>query len=133
MRDGNRDTGEIRCELHLYQTGVVERPAFRLTPVDGGYRLYRDALERLWADSETDDQDGDLTIHSAKFGVGDVWEDVTEILRSSISEGNLSIQVTIEVLGDPVPGECKLLRVAYSYAGKRDTKVEHENAWLYLP
>jgi hypothetical protein len=53
MRDGNRDTGEIRCELYLYQTDVSERPAFRLIPADGAdYYRYRGAVERLWSDSE---------------------------------------------------------------------------------
>lgn len=52
MRDGNRDTGEIRCELYLYQTDVSERPAFRLTPGDGAtYHRYRDVIERMWNDS----------------------------------------------------------------------------------
>jgi hypothetical protein len=51
--DGNRDTGEIRCELYLYQTDVVGRPAFRLTPADGLiYHHYRDTIERLWSDSQ---------------------------------------------------------------------------------
>lgn len=53
MRDGNRDTGEIRYELYLYQTDVAGRPAFRLTPPDGEiYRRFRDAIERLWNDSQ---------------------------------------------------------------------------------
>jgi hypothetical protein len=52
MCDGNRDSGEIRCELFLYQADVSERPAFRLTPADGIiYHRYRDAVERLWSDS----------------------------------------------------------------------------------
>jgi hypothetical protein len=53
MRDGNRDTGVIRCEPYLYQTDVSERPAFRLTLSDDGvaYHRYRDAIERMWNDS----------------------------------------------------------------------------------
>lgn len=53
MRDSNLPTGEIRCELYLYQTDVAGRPAFRLTPADGMiYRQYRDAIERLWSDAK---------------------------------------------------------------------------------
>lgn len=53
MRDGNSDKGVIRCELYLYQVDTTERPAFRLTTADGEYyNRYRDALSRLWNDSE---------------------------------------------------------------------------------
>lgn len=56
MRDGNLVSGEIRYELYLYQTDVVERPMFRLTPADGQiFQRYRSALERLWNDSRAPD------------------------------------------------------------------------------
>jgi len=52
VRDGNRDTGEIRYEMYLFQTDVAGRPAFRLRATDGEiFRRFRDAVERAWNDS----------------------------------------------------------------------------------
>ncbi len=52
VRDGNRDTGEIRYEMYLFQTDVSGRPAFCLRATDGEiFRHFRDAAERAWNDS----------------------------------------------------------------------------------
>ena len=50
--DGNRDTGEIRYEMYLFQTDAAGRPAFRLRATEGEiFRRFCDAVERAWDDS----------------------------------------------------------------------------------
>ncbi len=83
----------------------------------------------------------DLIINSAKYGPkhksDEIFErtsiDVTDALRSEISEGKLDILVSNNLGGDPFPGEVKRLVIVYSHAGKTHTKTISEGDMLTLP
>jgi hypothetical protein len=44
-------TGEMRCELYIYNIGVHERPAFQLSPNDDVFSVFKKAVEELWENS----------------------------------------------------------------------------------
>jgi hypothetical protein len=102
--------------------------------LDPKFRIQLAPVTNVQLSDRAKESDGGLSILSARYGVGESWKDVAEILRSSISEGSLSIQVTNNTLGhDPAPGMGKTLEVIYSHAGRTYTRSIHETGWLHLP
>jgi len=75
-----------------------------------------------------------LTIHSAVYGAGETFKDVTAILRGH-SRDALVLDVENDSFGiDPVPMKPKRLRVEYSYNNSmRHTVTRWEHARLVLP
>jgi len=77
----------------------------------------------------------ELLIHSATWGKGEHTTDVTQVVRSQVSDGRLSLPVTNESLGgqDPIVGVRKELVVTYLYEGETHTVRTPEREYLSLP
>src|SRR5262249_29996308 len=52
-----------------------------------------------------------------RFGAGNVWKDVTAAVQKYVSNELLAVPVNNSVLGDPLPGTVKTLKVIYSTEG----------------
>lgn len=74
-----------------------------------------------------------LTIHSAKYGAGGHWTDVSAVLKGHIVEGRLNVIAGNQLAGDPAPNVVKELSVDYSYRDKRQTTTVKEGESLSLP
>lgn len=80
------------------------------------------------------ESEGELVIHSARYGAKGQWKDVTEFLKSKVSGGKLQIVVSnTELGGDPIKGTEKALEVHYSYDGKEQSIKIREYGNLSLP
>jgi hypothetical protein len=75
-----------------------------------------------------------LTIHSAEWGAKDKWEDVTHILKEKVSENRLEMKASKEILGDPIRGTEKILKITFSYGNhKFINSTFAENDTILLP
>lgn len=75
-----------------------------------------------------------LVVYSAQYGAQGIVDDVTGVLRSKVSKGQLELPVTnAELGGDPIKGVKKQLDVVYSYAGQMHTTTIPEGKTLRLP
>ena len=72
--------------------------------------LLEEKLQPHWTAEETIESPG-LTILSARYGAGDAWIDVTEVIRGHVKENALSIIVDERYLDDPLKGVNKTLLV----------------------
>lgn len=80
-----------------------------------------------------DDYPG-VRIVRAYYGWGGSTVNVTEVLRSRMSNGQLSFVVTNSALGgDPAVGADKILVVIYSYRGRESAAIVREGNTLSLP
>lgn len=69
-----------------------------------------------------------LQIESARYGVGNRWNDVTALLQNSIQNDGLRMQVTNATMGgDPAPANEKVLEVRYRYQGRSESVTIREN------
>ena len=59
-----------------------------------------------------------LVIKSARYGAGDRWADVTEVLRAAVRNNSLQIEASNSLAGDPAPGVVKQLELVYSLDGQ---------------
>lgn len=76
---------------------------------------------------------GNLTIHSARYGEGRRWMDVTEVLRNNLRNNTVRLAITNQVMGgDPAPATAKYLEVDYESGGQRRTERFPENETLQL-
>ena len=75
-----------------------------------------------------------LTIIRGFYGVQGNTTNVTDLLRSRVREGQLSIPVMNRVLGgDPAPGVAKVLIVVYRYQGNESAAAVREGSTLTIP
>lgn len=75
-----------------------------------------------------------LIILSAQYGFGNRFVDVTRIVRGYVRDGQLRMRVSNDTMGgDPFRGPDKVLRVEYSYNGRRDAVEVREDSDLFLP
>src|ERR1700722_15310190 len=78
-----------------------------------------------------------VTVRSARFGRGDQrkWENVTDVVRSKLIDGELHIHASVAGLGvDPAAGFRKVLRIKYKVGGSRTIRAEYpENEPVVLP
>jgi hypothetical protein len=78
--------------------------------------------------------EGELAILRAIYEAGDAKVDVTEMVKGKVVEGKLKMKVSNENLGgDPAKGVVKVLRIEYSYHGKREEIPVPEGQVLVLP
>lgn len=73
-----------------------------------------------------------LTIKSARYGAGNQFVDVTQVLAAAVRNNSLRIQATNNLAGDPAPQVVKQLEVVYSIGGKEAKLVVKENDWVNL-
>jgi hypothetical protein len=59
-----------------------------------------------------------LSIIEARFGGGDKWLDVTDRLVAAVTDDSLAITPSYENLGDPLPGQAKVLQLSYRLDGE---------------
>jgi hypothetical protein len=82
---------------------------------------------------DRDDWNG-LQIFRAYYGVQGRTVNVTDLLRSRIHDGALTLVVTNGALGgDPATGEDKVLIVVYKYQGKETATAVREGNTLTIP
>ncbi len=75
-----------------------------------------------------------LTIIRGFYGVQGNTTNVTDLLRSRVREGQLSIPVMNRALGgDPAPGVAKVLIVVYRYQGNESAAAVREGSTLTIP
>jgi hypothetical protein len=75
-----------------------------------------------------------LSIESARYGIGNRWNDVTRFLNNSIQNNTLRVQVNNASMGgDPAPANEKVLEVRYRYQGQSFSATVRENQMLELP
>ncbi len=75
-----------------------------------------------------------LGIERARYGVGNRWLDVTQLLRDSVRDNTVRLQVNNASFGsDPAPANEKVLEVEYTYRGQRQNITVRENQYLELP
>ncbi|HWD40989.1 MAG TPA: hypothetical protein VG944_19225 [Fimbriimonas sp.] len=75
---------------------------------------------------------GALQILSAKYGAGDRWLDVTDVVRKQVVGDRLSVRAGVQLGGDPNPGVGKRLKVLYAYGGIAQAVEVQENDLLSL-
>lgn len=74
-----------------------------------------------------------LVIHSAEYGAGTRWRNVTAILQERVRD-DLILPIENEFLGDPAPMEPKELKLDYSYGAEPPHRiVKSEHSLLMLP
>jgi DnaJ-like protein C11, C-terminal len=84
-------------------------------------------------DRDREDRNG-LRIIRGYYGVQGRTVNVTELLRSRVRDGVLSIAVTNSALGgDPAIGADKTLIVVYQYQGNETAAATHEGYTLTIP
>jgi hypothetical protein len=93
-----------------------------------------------WNDRRPDHEGHDrdewnrLTIIRGFYGVQGNTANVTDLLRSRVREGMLSIRVMDGALGgDPAPGIAKVLIVVYRYQGNESATAVREGSTLTIP
>jgi len=87
--------------------------------------IWKDAMEKK--NSAPAIETTDLTIHSADWGIEDKHQDVTKIVRSYLIDYKIQMACEIDVLGEPRPGIAKILKIDYSFFGKRTQKIFKEH------
>jgi hypothetical protein len=68
----------------------------------------------------------EVIIHSAEYGAGDYWADVSDFLRGEIANGRRKFPVTNGLLGgmpDPCPNTPKTLKIEYSTRAPRTKTI----------
>ena len=94
----------------------------------------RDDWDDRTAHREGRDQDERLVIIRGYYGVQGTTANVTDLLRSRVREGLLTMIVTNSALGgDPAPGADKVLIVVYRYQGRETATAVHEGNTLTIP
>jgi hypothetical protein len=73
-----------------------------------------------------------LEIVKAEYGAQDKWADVTEIVAKRVRKGRAVVHVTNDLLGEPIHGVVKTLKVTYAVAGKRREASAQENEDLTI-
>lgn len=68
-----------------------------------------------------------VKINSAKYGQGNDWIDVKNILEMHIKSNNINIIVSNDLFGDPSPYNFKQLKVEYNSNGDRIYRIINEN------
>jgi hypothetical protein len=75
-----------------------------------------------------------LDILNARYGAGNTWADVTQRVRSLVSNNALSFAVGSSALAnDPLPGIQKTLEVRYRYQGQENMVALRDGETLQLP
>ena len=93
----------------------------------GGYSGDRDR------DRDRDDWNG-FSIIRGYYGVQGRMVNVSDILRSGVRGGQLTINVSNNALGgDPAPGADKILVVIYRYQGREQATIAGEGRTLSIP
>jgi hypothetical protein len=136
LTDPTADVALARGVLGAVQDAWLDDPTLRgaLQAAARGHPsawVREDARARLSAHDPA--ARGALVIHEAKYGAGDDWLDVSDVLRGAIQDGALSIMAGNNLAGDPKEGTYKTLRVEYSVGGERRLKTIGENGRLQLP
>lgn len=87
------------------------------------------------ANAQRDDHDRhDLVITRAIYGAGKKQHDITAPLAAEVHDGRLRIQVRNDTMGgDPARNQPKTLQVWFTYDGRQDMVILHENDYLELP
>ena len=94
----------------------------------------RDDWDDRPANRDGRDQDERLVIIRGYYGVQGTTANVTDLLRSRVREGLLTMVVTNSSLGgDPAPGADKILIVVYRYQGRETATAVHEGNTLTIP
>ncbi len=75
----------------------------------------------------------DLQIVSARYGFGDKWVDVTDVLRNRVRGGTLVVRASNSLAGDPIYGVAKQLKVEYETGGKVYSTIVREGDILRIP
>jgi hypothetical protein len=79
-------------------------------------------------------QNGPLKINKAYYGKNGQGRDVTGRLRRMVINGTLDVKITNDNMGgDPNKGADKLVKVDYTYMGRRNTTMVKEGDRLKLP
>jgi hypothetical protein len=74
-----------------------------------------------------------LQIERARYGDGRRWLDVTQLLRDSVRDNSVQLQVSNATFGqDPAPATPKLVEVDYVWNGQRQTASVKEGQMLRL-
>lgn len=143
-------SGVLYLEHYPFKTIGGSLPKFILRAKDGRwYDFFRDEIGSLWdngiewkcdekdfsnADKVNEKEQGELIIHSAKYGAQSHTVDVTSLVGSKVSSGRLEIFATNANLGgDPAKGVVKELEVVYYYAGRKHSVLIPEGEKLILP
>src|SRR5437899_653687 len=72
-------------------------------------------------------------VHRATWGAGDHVGDVTDVVRSNVHDGTLSIRAGNDILGiDPCHGTGQYLKIEYSYCGKQLSRSVPESDTLTI-
>jgi hypothetical protein len=77
--------------------------------------------------------DGQLVIHSARYGQDDVFADLTLDLRARVKNGSLEEVCGNHLGGDPYLNVPKSLTIEYSHQGQKVSKTVAENDPIKLP
>jgi prepilin-type processing-associated H-X9-DG protein len=85
------------------------------------------------AAKESQGNTGGLKIVKATWGGKDTWVDVTAKVTDLVAKGESSIDANTQVLGDPMPGHTKILRVVYTLNGKRQIELIGEGDSFKVP
>ena len=73
-------------------------------------------------------------IIEARYGAGETWQDVTQIVRSFVANEAISLKVSNENLqADPAPGREKALIVIFERHGKAKESRIQEGGWFIIP
>lgn len=73
-----------------------------------------------------------LDIVKAEYGAGETWADVTGIVAKEVRQGRLSLHVTNQLLGEPIHGVVKTLKVRYRVNGVEADAQAGENGDLSI-
>ena len=93
---------------------------------------FQDILRGCIVPSKQIGQTG-LVIHSALYGIKGEGNNITDLLRSQISNGKIKILVSNDLSGNPFPGIKKELTVNYSFDGETHSRTIREGEVLTLP
>ncbi len=115
-------------EFNYKEGGFVEVRMFNVRRDDW------DDRPTNYGDRDRDRDDNGLRIVRAYYGVQGRTVNVTELLRSRVSGGTLSLVVTNSALGgDPAIGADKILIVVYRYQGTETATAVREGNTLTIP
>ena len=116
-------------EFNYYEGGFVEVQVFNVRRDDWDDRPRGDRDR----DRDRDDRSG-LSIIRGYYGVQGRTVNVTDLLRSQVRDGVLSLVVTNGALGgDPAIGADKILIVVYRYQGRESATAVREGNTLTIP
>ncbi len=141
--------GWARVELLLPLIDPSARPSIKIfeahhpvafrTLVDSFVLRWKQAEEPLGVKASTAPDPDSLTIDSARYGFGDRWVDVRDVLSKMVVRNRLDIPVLNRVLGcegerDPFKRQRKRIEVVYSVGGHQQSPVSvEERQRLILP